>query len=227
MFGGGLGILLDSHEPNPALRYKISGGAPAGCYSDNGSANCLTGTAGSPDGINNWTDVKKLEFSRPWRADCHTNIIYDPPSAQYYMTTRDYENGDGREISIANASVFDHWTQPTIVEKGSGAHQLYSQITWRFYDVFLGIVMVFDAETGSKGPDAGHVHCMLSWAPTALGPWEWVDVKGLEGLSEFIPKGPPGSFESHVCFAAHRPLRMPDGTTRIYYMGEHKCDYWP
>jgi hypothetical protein len=36
---------------------------------------------------------------------------------------------------------------------------------------------------------------------------------------EFIPAGPPGSFDSHICFAAHMPLRMPDGSSRIYYMG--------
>eukprot|EP01052_Picozoa_sp_SAG31_P053396 SAG31_NODE_13669_length_854_cov_1.112583_1_plen_163_part_00 len=36
---------------------------------------------------------------------------------------------------------------------------------------------------------------------------------------EFIPKGPSGSFDSHVCFAAHMPLKMPDGSSRIYYMG--------
>ena len=36
---------------------------------------------------------------------------------------------------------------------------------------------------------------------------------------EFIPAGPAGTFDSHVCFAAHMPLKMPDGSTRIYYMG--------
>ena len=63
--------------------------------------------------------------------------------------------------------------------------RLLVQITWRFYDVFLGIVMVYDAEDGTKGPDAGHVHCMLSWAPDALGPWQWVDATGLKGAYPF------------------------------------------
>ena len=41
---------------------------------------------------------------------------------------------------------------------------------------------------------------------------------------EFIPAGPAGSFDSHVCFAAHMPLKMPDGSSRIYYMGGNgKC----
>ena len=103
MFGGGLGMYLDLHEPNPALRYKISGGSPAGCYSDDGSSDCVVGTAGSPDGINHWTNVRKLSFPRPWRPDCHTNLFYDGPTERYYMTTRDYQHPRGREISMSQS----------------------------------------------------------------------------------------------------------------------------
>ena len=99
--------------------------------------------------------------------------------------------------------------------KGTLHHQLYSQITWRFYDVFLGIVMTFDA----KDP-AGHVHCMLSWSDGTANNWQWVDAEGgLAALKEFIPAGAADAFDSHICFAAHVPLRMPDGTSRVYYMG--------
>ena len=332
MFGGGLGMYRDLHETDPKLRYKISGGAPAGCYDATGNKDCKVATAGSPDGISRWTDVQPLTFKPPWRPDCHTNLFWDEPLQQYLMTTRSYEDPEGRDISIArtskggpnatlppvfkkngtwslrnsgvypptaqdsgcaegdpgspspvqavqacgakclasadcrffwvytkgeaagkcclktaiepgplkkpgcascggefysmggtetknNATGFDAWEEPVIVERGVAAHQLYSQITWRFFDVFLGIVMTFDAENGSVGPAAGHVHCMLSWSKDGLD-WQWVDRKGgLEALKEFIPAGEIGSFESHVCFAAHTPLKMPDGTTRLYYMG--------
>ena len=317
MFGGGLGVYRDVHETNASRRYKISGGAPAGCYDATGDTDCVVGTAASPDGIGDWTDVQPLGFPAPWRPDCHTNLIWDEPLGQYIMTTRDYENPDGRLISIArtggkgrsvfekngswsvlyrdaypdaqgigscfklsagraeeqcaaaclktpscrffwtytegkdagncclkssilgkkllkpacpdcgglfvvmggkevrvNSTQFDAWEPPVIVERGTAAHQLYSQITWRFYDIFLGVVMTFDAED-----KAGHVHCMLSWSPDSKI-WHWVDPAGLEALKEFIPQGPAGSFDSHVCFAAHLPLRMPeDGSTRLYYMG--------
>ena len=36
--------------------------------------------------------------------------------------------------------MFGDWSNPAMVEVGVTAHQLYSQITWRFYDIFLGIV---------------------------------------------------------------------------------------
>lgn len=77
--------------------------------------------------------------------------------------------------------------------------------------------MVFDATSGSVGPDAGHVHCRLSWSSDGKT-WAWVDAGGLTGR-DFIPAGPQGTFDSHVCFAAHSPIRMPDGSARLYYMG--------
>ena len=33
----------------------------AGCYSADGAEDCVTGTAGSPDGIGDWGDVRALE----------------------------------------------------------------------------------------------------------------------------------------------------------------------
>ena len=132
------------------------------------------------------------------------------------MTTRDFEVPYGREIGIAstNGSDFDTWSIPVLKMRGTNDHQLYSQITWRFYDVFFGIVMVFDATNSS-----GHVHCMLSYSVDNATTWDWVDSDGLDALKEFIPAGLPQEFDSHICFAAHLPLRMSDGSSRVYYMG--------
>ena len=439
MFGGGLGMYRDLHEKDPSRRMKITGGAPAGCYSANGAEDCVTGTAASPDGINNWTDVTKLDFPPPWRPDCHTNVFFDERLKQYIMTTRDristpmhpnrervvsisrsggtghvprYNNwtaimrnefpgttdagpcvhlgatdpvtkcgehcrsllgcryfwvytagsdepgmccpklnvtdptpikprhGNGtffqmemmwlettnirycgggtgwysfnasnggpfgagcgsvpctassgcpnipaewsdergvaaceklcapdskclgftwypgnhttgrltsccfRSGSVASKpscatcgarcyqkppppppgnSSFGGWSIPQVTMMGNASHQLYSQITFPFLDVYLGIVMVFDADCNTvnppcqTGPDAGHVHCRLAWSPD-LTNWSWVDPDGLTG-ADFIPAGPAGSFDSHVCFAAHMPIISDDGSIRLYYMG--------
>lgn len=320
MFGGGLGVYRDPMESDPQKLYKISGGSPGGCYSEDGSSDCLVATAASPDGINNWTDVTPLVFPKPWRPDCHTNIVYDNIGSRYLMTTRDYidermiaisasgstpkrwkgnwsllysneyppaqeaapclhlpadvdpvkecgsrcrltdncaffwvytagnlkgdcflksailpgslmkpacpecggefykMDGSPAPVSPTNHSTFGSWGNPVLVEKGSEAQQLYSQITIPFYDIFLGIVMVFDAETGSIGPNAGHVHCRLAWSNSALANWSWVDEGGLTG-KEFIPAGALGTFDSHVCFAAHLPIKLSSGEIQLYYMG--------
>ena len=118
------------------------------------------------------------------------------------------------EFVRGNGSNFDSWGTPALAMRGTNDHQLYSQITWRFYDMFFGIVMTFDATNSS-----GHVHCMLSYSTDDANTWNWVDPEGLAALKEFIPAGRADSFDSHICFAAHLPLKMPDGTSRVYYMG--------
>lgn len=39
-----------------------------------------------------------------------------------------------------SAGEFGDWGVPKIVEEGNADHQLYSQITFPFYDIYLGIV---------------------------------------------------------------------------------------
>ena len=75
-----------------------------------------------------------------------------------------------------------------------------SQITFRWHNVFLGIVMIYD----ETSPD-GRVHCRLSWwSGNTADKWQWVDSGGLLG-KEFIRLGPPGSYDSHICFAVPLP----------------------
>lgn len=114
MYGGGLGVYYDLHEQDPGKRYKISGGSPAGCFSSDGNSDCAVATAASPDGIHNWTDVSALDFAKPWRPDCHTNLFYDGVTEQYLMTTRDYQDPNGRLISISHSGAappnYTSWT---------------------------------------------------------------------------------------------------------------------
>jgi len=103
---------------------------------------------------------------------------------------------------------------PALVEQGTADHQLYSQITFKFWDVYLGIVMVYDATSA-----LGHVSCRLSWSADGEK-WAWVDKGGLTG-ADFIPHGgttPTNTFDSHVCFAAASPVEL-DDEIRVYYMG--------
>ena len=152
MYGGGLGMYKDHHEVDPSKRYKLAGGSPAGCYSSDGSGDCAVATAASPDGINDWKVIQKLAFSKPWRPDCHTNLFYDTVLGEYLMTTRDMTKS-GRSIGLGASTTggsFEFKQPPTIVEIGTGAQQLYSQITFRFYNILLGIAMVLDADDMSK-----------------------------------------------------------------------------
>ena len=74
----------------------------------------------------------------------------DEAHGDYVATTRDGFSGAlGRTIGIARSlpGKFEWSTAkaPPMVEHGTKAQQLYSQITWPWHGIYLGIVMVFDA----------------------------------------------------------------------------------
>jgi hypothetical protein len=190
----------------------IPGGCPEG-----GCKGCIHGTATSPDGVA-WENPQAVKWPKPQRYDCHTNMFYDQTEAKYVITTRDYISEE-RDIAISRSKdeKFGGWESPTkLIESGDRAHQLYSQITFPFANIYLGIVMIYDAPP--LGAPGQHVHCRLSWSPTVAGPWAWVDHDQPMPGTEFIPAGVPGSFDSHICFAAHMPVQTPQGV-RVYYMG--------
>lgn len=164
------------------------------------------------------------------RYDCHQQPLWDEQESEYVLTTRTYPNM--RAIGLLRTPSWPSGTNATEtltqVEVGNAHHQLYSQITFRFYDIWLGLVMVFDADNAAK---VGTVHCRLSWSPNGHDSWSWVDSTGPteHGLigRVFLPLGPPGSYDSHITFAADSPVIMPAGSVaddpsehiRVYYMG--------
>ena len=125
--------------------------------------------------------------------DCHNNIFRDYVTDRWIATTRteiDFypQNEDrersGRQISMAatpgaallkpasGAATFDTRKPPNVTLPMTGALQLYSQVTWRWHNTFLGIVMVIDgqADPSYKTFGAGKVHCRLAFANQPLEP---------------------------------------------------------
>ena len=153
LIGGGIGVYRDDHEENPRARYKAFG---EGCFTEEGTTmkKCSQNTAVSTNGLH-WTDAEVLAFPQPQRYDCHNQIFFDASREKYIMTTRDgFSASPGRAIGMAEtrSSAFDFDTSkaPTLVEAGDLDHQLYSQISFRWAGIYLGIVMVYDA-TSSAG----------------------------------------------------------------------------
>jgi len=222
LYGGGIGIYRDEHETNSSQRYKAFG---PGCYGKGGNTTCTKGgTATSPDGLT-WMNKHDVNWPSPHRYDTHTNAFWNARESRYVVTTRDgFSQNPGRTIAIAtsesNKYIFDIKKAPMMVEKGNKKYQLYSQITFEWMDnAYLGLVSVFDAEHPSTF-GSGKVHCRLSIS-TDLKNWRWIDAGGVTG-TDFIELGnqsPINMFDSHICFAAASPIKMKDGSARIYYMG--------
>ena len=111
-------------------------------------------------------------------------MIRDPADGSFVLTTRDYTSESGRDIGIARGPAggafgpFDTSAAPELVERGTEAHQLYSQVTFPFLNVWLGLVAIFDTADPTT---VGTVHTRLSWSPSPRGPWSWLDSGGLTG----------------------------------------------
>ena len=175
-----------------------------------------------------WRGARDITWPPPQRYDCHNNLFFDAPSQRYVATTRDgFSQAPGRTIGIAVSPsaklTFNTSEAPACTLAGTSAKQLYSQITFRWHDVLLGIVMVYDAQDAAQ-----KVRCKLAWAPAAHGKWRWVEGDEASG-PDFVPLGKTGAFDSHICFAAASPVAWADGAVgspsgrvtheRIYYMG--------
>ena len=172
MQGGGVGVYLDEHDPDASRRYKGFGGtegrnakqsAVGACFGPGGSSGCIGGGTGtSPDGLH-WSNAKAVTWPSPQRYDCHNNLYYDAANKSYVATTRDGFSGAlGRTIgmtrSVPGTFSFDTAASPPMIEHGDKDHQLYSQVTWLWRGVYLGIVMVFDAiPLGKPGYDGSKV----------------------------------------------------------------------
>lgn len=242
LYGGGLGITLDVHEPDPSRRYKgfgracwKSGSCPLQTVEAEQEAGAATtdmpgltsaadaDIAVSADGLV-WHGVASLAWPDPQRYDCHNNLFWDSRLSKYTAVTRDGFSGPvGRTIGISTSLDesfgFDTSTAPLKALYGDERRQLYSQITFPWHNTYLGIVMVYEAESADQ-----RVRCRLAWSNAVeSSEWRWVDETGEAGGlggAEFIPLGDDahGAFDSHVCFAAATPTPH-EGFERVYYMG--------
>jgi hypothetical protein len=96
----------------------------------------------------------------------------------------------------ANTEVHADHNDPT--------RQFYSQVSWPFYNIYLGIVMVFSAVDPPDVYGKGKVHCELAWSRDGK---QYTRVN--PGF-DFIPHGSIAgkAFDSHICFASAHPLKM-------------------
>ena len=151
---GGVGVFRDIYTQNASERYKGFGVFPT-----------IDGTAVSADGLH-WEGFRSLKYQLNNRWDTHNNMFYDSgyPSTvdKYFGVTRGAEFPP-RTVAVIKSEVNDFhskYTNATVVLSGGDDNQTYAQITFTFYDIFLGLVMIFD----STSPQ-GRVYCELSWSP--------------------------------------------------------------
>eukprot|EP01084_Bolivina_argentea_P301212 519587_1 len=203
---GGVGIFKDIYTKNDSERYKAFGQLD-GMHSNNKG-----GTAVSSDGLH-WTDIRYLNLYNRW--DCHNNMFYDigyPVTVDKYFAITRGPDFPPRTVAISKSGVNNFWssyTKADVVESGGNDNQTYSQITMEYYDIFLGLVMIYDSTSQNQ-----RVYCELAWSPNM---YDWYRVNPGDQL---IPLSPlkPVTYDSYICFTAGYPVVV-DGAVRLYYFG--------
>ena len=182
--------------------------------------------AASADGLH-WRHVANVSWPPPQKWDTQSNAFYDDALRRYVVTTRSIpilkasggvpERTISVDVSPSSAWRFDTTRPPQVTLIGSRQHQPYAQVTWRWLDVYMGIVAVYDPNDVEQ-----RVHSRLAWSREPLPPegqtWQWVH-GNLTSAADFIPLGSEdkGDFDSHIVFAAP-PVSLAN-EERVYYMG--------
>ena len=166
------------------------------------------------------THVENVSWPPPQKWDTHNNVFFDEASQTYVVTTRsvpEEPTGLERETSLTRSIgpkyAFDFSVAPPVILRGNISHQTYAQVTFPWLNVYLGLVMVFDQDTGDQ------VHCRLTVASRPEGPWHPVEGDNIIKARDFLPFGEAKAFDSHVIFAAARPFRHGSGADAEERMG--------
>ena len=215
----GIGIFKDKYGTNNESElYKAFGQLP-GMPTSGGIG--TGGIASSANGINNWSKFQTLFINKTTyqKWDTHNNMFYDLKRKKYIGITRIVNPrmvGRTEQISINDNQPFinDKFSNAQMVETGGDDNQTYVQITFPYYNVYLGLVMIYD--TTEEGN--GRVYCQLSWSPDSI---KWYRING--NVEELIPLSAisPVEFDSYICFTAAYPI-IDEGEKdkiRLYYFG--------
>ena len=208
----GVGVFRDPRDPDPARRYKMFFKAhPPGLLSlvqQRGSSGQFAARF-SPDGVH-WSEHVELPgIDAP--GDTHNNAFWAPELNKYVGITRMRAPGWGRIVGRTESADFLHWTKAVealrSLPEESVHRQVYAMPVFRYANVYLGLAMMFDTDTGV-------VDCELTWSPDTVR-WERVCPR-----TPLIPRGPQGSYDSGCIYAAAYPVSY-QGELRLYYAGSN------
>eukprot|EP01084_Bolivina_argentea_P177181 306449_1 len=197
---GGLGIWKDIYTKNESERYKAFGTL----------TNSISGTAVSPNGIYNWSDFRQLSLNN--RYDTHNNMFFDINKTNKYIAVTRGIEFPPRTVAISDSknNLFNSsFRNVSVVESGGNINQTYAQITFKYYGIYLGLVMIFDSNTTTQ-----RVFCELSYS-TDLVQWYRINPG-----KQLIPLSPlsDNAFDSYICFSAAYPI-VYNNRIRLYYFG--------
>lgn len=184
----GAGIFKDRDEKDPSRRYKLFTGMTYGF---------------SADGIH-WTEPAPCPEVQAV-ADTHNNAFWAPELNRYVGITRTWSSDAQRLVARTESKDFVHWSKAVEALRGTSPRmQTYAMPVFRYADVYLGLLMVFDTKTD-------RVHCELAWSPDTIH-WRRID----EGTPLIANSQTPGDYDWGTVYAAAYPVFL-EKEVRLYY----------
>ena len=152
----GAGVYKDSHEKNPARRYKAFYAAQFGY---------MQLIRFSPDGLNWGPEIRCPEIAI--QSDCHANMVWSPELQKYVGIVRHYDRFPivgNRKIARTESADSLKWTHAELIIEGTPKNQMHDMVIFRAGGVFLGLLGVMDYPS-VKSMEGVRQQIELAWSP--------------------------------------------------------------
>lgn len=187
------------------------------------------------------------------RFDCFPDFHWDERSQQYVGIARGARPGDDlgyahswfpqctnpksripAAVCDSNFRTFSFMTSPDLMQwtvrvprqPATKEHQTYTTAAFRFHDVTLAAVSIFEETTSPT--DFGFVRCSLMFTTNPeiwSGPWEGFGSR--PGGDDLIALGEKGDFDYGLCYSAPPIVTSGSSSALLYYWGVNGEHYSP
>ena len=253
----GVKLMEDTNPATaPSARFKLFGGF--GKPQPNSTAGGTPYYISSPDGIHFPAAPVAMVagVNATIRFDCFPDFSYDAATGRYIGIARGRRPGDFigcghswypqcatstkhtcrvcssnyRTFAFMTSPDLDTWTTSLPPQPATKEHQAYTAALFRFHDITLATVSVFEETTAPN--DFGRVRCSLYYTgaeDVATGRWRAIGSRA--GGDDLIAPGELGAFDWGLCYAAPPIVAAgasgSEAVARLYYWGVDGEHYSP
>ena len=156
--------------------------------------------------------------------DTHQNFFYDSRTEQYVWFTRGKTTMGrskqlNRTIARFTSKAYDGpYSNVEVVHAGTAHDQLYEQLVFPYWSVYLGFVVSYDFNF-ERGSPHDRTRCELAWSPDSVNWHRLYDER--RGTREIIPLSKSANApDGYDCYPANRPVDVAiEHSIRLYYFG--------
>lgn len=210
-------VLRDSHETDPAKRYKMFvTSAPVDLAKLNTEGPRGIDALFSPDGVH-WTPAADNPVIPEFNSDTGNSVFWDAQRQVYRAYVRLRQSDSFRTVGLTESPDFLNWSEPRTVYVPTPDDR---KRNWHFYGlsvtpyegIYVGLVWIFP-NTPSSGDN--NADAPVTWPELVISRdgihWQ----RPFFGQA-FLPLGPKGSFDHRQIRTASSIVELPDQLVLMY-----------